>query len=80
MNVHWRAQAMLADPAAEWAAIAAEPGDAAYVLNRYVTVLALIPAAFSFVGACIVGVVVPIWVRSARRCSTACSARSSATS
>jgi hypothetical protein len=59
MNVHRRAQAMLTDPAAVWPAIAAEPGDPAYVLSHYVTVLALIPAAFSFVGASLVGVVVP---------------------
>ncbi len=59
MNVHRRAQAMLVDPAAEWAAIASEPGDPAYVLSHYVTVLALIPAAFSFVGASLVGVVMP---------------------
>jgi len=50
---------MLADPAAEWAAIAGEPGDPAYVLSRYVTVLALIPAAFSFIGASLIGVVTP---------------------
>lgn len=59
MNAHRRAQAMLADPAAEWAAIESEPGDPAYVLSRYVAVLAAIPALFSFVGASIVGVVVP---------------------
>ncbi|MFZ3310382.1 MAG: Yip1 family protein [Xanthobacteraceae bacterium] len=59
MNLHWRAQAMLVDPAAEWAAIASEPGDPAYVLSHYVTVLALIPAVFSFIGASLVGVVMP---------------------
>ena len=40
-------------------AIENEPGDPAYVLSRYVTVLALVPAVFSFIGACVVGVVVP---------------------
>jgi len=59
MNVHARVQAILVDPAAAWNAIAGEPGDPAYVLSRYVTVLATIPAVFSFVGASIVGVVVP---------------------
>ncbi|MGB6568826.1 MAG: hypothetical protein WBF02_16130, partial [Xanthobacteraceae bacterium] len=59
MNVARRARAILADPVAEWAAIASEPGDPAYVLSRYVTVMALVPAVFSFVGACMVGVVVP---------------------
>ena len=38
MNAARRAQAILADPAAEWAAIEKEPGDPAYVLSRYVTV------------------------------------------
>jgi hypothetical protein len=59
MNAHARAQAILVDPAAEWAAIESEPGDPAYVLSRYVTVLAIIPAVFSFIGASIVGVVTP---------------------
>ena len=40
-------------------AIEREPGDPAYVLSRYVAVLALVPAAFSFIGACLVGVIVP---------------------
>lgn len=59
MNAALRAKAILVDPVAEWARIEREAGDPAYVLSRYVTVLALIPAAFSFVGACIVGVVMP---------------------
>ena len=54
-----RAKAILVDPVAEWARIEREAGDPAYVLSRYVTVLALIPAAFSFIGACVVGVVMP---------------------
>ena len=59
MNAARRAQAILADPVREWAAIESEPGDPAYVLSRYVTVLALVPAVFSFIGACVVGVVLP---------------------
>ena len=59
MNAAHRARAILADPAGEWAAIESEPGDPAYVLSRYVTVLALVPATFSFIGACIVGVIMP---------------------
>ena len=55
MNAGRRAMAILVDPAAEWASIAREPGDPAYVLSRYVTVLALVPAAFSFIGASIIG-------------------------
>jgi hypothetical protein len=59
MNVALRARAMLADPFAEWTAIEREPGDPAYLLSRYVAVLALIPAASSFIGASLIGVVVP---------------------
>ncbi len=59
MNAALRAKAILIDPVAEWARIEREAGDPAYVLSRYVTVLALIPAAFSFIGACLVGVVTP---------------------
>ena len=59
MNVPRRAQAMLADPAAAWTAIAGETDDPAYVLSRYVTVLAVIPALFSFLGASAIGVVAP---------------------
>jgi hypothetical protein len=59
MNVAWRAKAILADPSAEWIRIESEPGDAAYLLTSYVAPLALVPAAFDLIGACIVGVVVP---------------------
>ena len=59
MNAVRRAQAILTDPLREWAAIEREPGDPAYVLARYVAVLALVPAVFSFIGACVVGVIMP---------------------
>ncbi len=59
MNAAWRARAILADPADAWARIENEPGDAAYLLTSYVVLLALIPAVFSFIGACVVGIVVP---------------------
>lgn len=59
MNAARRARAMLADPVREWAVIASEPGDPAYVLSRYVTVLALVPAVSGLIGACAIGVVVP---------------------
>jgi hypothetical protein len=59
MNAPRRIIAFLADPAAEWAVIEKEPGDAAYLLSRYVAPLALIPAAFGLVGACVVGTVMP---------------------
>jgi hypothetical protein len=59
MNAHARVLAIMLDPAAAWAAIAREPTDPAYLLSRYVAVLATIPALFSFVGASLVGTVVP---------------------
>lgn len=59
MNAALRARAMLADPFAEWALVARETGDPAYLLSRYVAVLALIPAAFSFIGASLIGVEMP---------------------
>jgi hypothetical protein len=52
--------AILADPGAEWAAIDKEPGDAAYLLSRYVAPLAIIPAVFGLIGACVIGTVVPV--------------------
>jgi Yip1 domain len=59
MNVARRAYRILADSRAEWSEIANESGDAAYLLTGYVAVLALIPAIFGFIGACIVGVTIP---------------------
>lgn len=61
MNAALRAYAILADPSAEWMKIETETetGDAAYLLTGYVTLLALIPAVSGFIGACVVGVVVP---------------------
>lgn len=59
MNVIQRATALLADPSREWQAIEREPGDPAYVLSRYVTALAAVPAVSSFVGASLVGVIEP---------------------
>ena len=59
MNPARRAMAMLADPSAEWARIERESGDPAFLLSRYVAVLALIPAIFGFVGASRIGAMVP---------------------
>lgn len=59
MNAAARAHRVLADPSAEWITIESEGGDAAYLLTGYVTRLALIPAIFGFIGACIVGVIEP---------------------
>jgi hypothetical protein len=59
MNAAWRAQAILSDPADEWTRIENESGEAAYLLAGYVAPLAVIPAAFGFIGSCVVGTVVP---------------------
>jgi hypothetical protein len=59
MKAAWRAKAMLLDPAAEWPAIERESGDPAYLLSRYVAVLALVPAVCGFIGASVIGAVVP---------------------
>jgi Yip1 domain len=59
MNPVLRAKAMLVDPFAEWARIERESGDPAFLLSRYVAVLALVPALFGFVGACFIGAITP---------------------
>jgi len=59
MNAARRAKAILVDPVREWETIESEPGDPAYVLSRYVTVLAAVPAVFSFIGASVIGVTAP---------------------
>jgi len=55
MNAALRAKAMLVDPFAEWPRIEQESGDPAFLLSRYVAVLALIPALASFIGASLIG-------------------------
>jgi hypothetical protein len=60
MNTARRATAMLFDPRAEWARIEQESGSGeAYVLSRYVAVMALVPAVFGFIGRSLIGVIVP---------------------
>jgi len=59
MHAILRVPAILTDPFAEWARIEKEPDDVAYLLLCYVALLALIPAIFGFIGACLVGAVVP---------------------
>jgi hypothetical protein len=59
MKAAWRAKAMLLDPSAEWLMIERESGDPAYLLSRYVAVLALVPAVCGFIGSSVIGVVVP---------------------
>ena len=55
MNAALRAKAMLFDPLAEWARIERESGDPAYLLSRYVAVIAVIPALFGFIGTSVIG-------------------------
>ncbi len=59
MNVASRALGILADPPSEWAKIDGEQNDFIELLTSYVAPLAAIPALSSFIGACVVGVVVP---------------------
>jgi hypothetical protein len=59
MNAARRAKAILVDPVVEWTRIEQEAGDPAFVLTRYVAVLALIPAVFGFLGTSAIGVIVP---------------------
>ncbi|HXW47911.1 MAG TPA: Yip1 family protein, partial [Xanthobacteraceae bacterium] len=59
MNVAARAKAILTDPMAAWSQIEKDAGDASFVLSRYVSVLALIPALAGFAGAALIGVVMP---------------------
>ncbi len=59
MNAFVRAKTLLVDPIAAWRGIEKDIGDPAYLLSRYVAVLALIPALSSFVGATLIGVVTP---------------------
>lgn len=55
----WRVIGILTDPVAEWARIAAKPGEPVGLLIGVAAPLAAVPAAFGFLGACIVGVVMP---------------------
>jgi Yip1 domain len=59
MNVALRAKALLIDPLLEWGHIEQETSDPAYLLSRYVAVLALIPALFGFIGTSLIGVTLP---------------------
>ena len=59
MNAFVRAKAILVDPGAAWRGIERDIGDPAYLLSRYVAVLALIPALSGFVGATLIGVITP---------------------
>lgn len=50
---------VLIDPFAEWERIETEPGEPVGLLIGVVAPLAALPAVFGFVGACMVGVIVP---------------------
>jgi hypothetical protein len=54
-----RAKAIMVDPVSTWASIEKDPGDPAYILSRYVALLALIPALAGFVGATLIGATAP---------------------
>lgn len=59
MKNFFRAAAILIDPAAAWPRVAAEPADWLDLMTRYVALVALIPALSGFIGACVIGVIVP---------------------
>jgi len=59
MNAVARAKAILFEPAAAWPGIEKDVGDPAFLLSRYVAVLALIPALSGFVGATLIGAIAP---------------------
>jgi Yip1 domain len=59
MNAAARAKAILVDPATAWHGIEKDIGDPAFLLSRYVAVLALIPALSSFIGATLIGAIAP---------------------
>jgi hypothetical protein len=59
MNLMARVKAILVDPAAAWLQIEKDLGDAAWLLRHYVAALALISPLAGFVGAALIGVVMP---------------------
>jgi Yip1-like protein len=59
MNAAARAKAILVDPAMAWQRIEKDIGDPAFLLSRYVAVLALIPALSGFIGATLIGAIAP---------------------
>jgi hypothetical protein len=59
MNAAARAKSILVDPATAWQVIEKDIGDPAFLLSRYVAVLALIPALSSFIGATLIGTIAP---------------------
>jgi Yip1 domain len=56
MNALLRAKSILIRPLDEWEQIEQETDDPAYILARYVVLLAIIPSLSGFIGACLIGV------------------------
>ena len=59
MKATARAKAILVDPATAWRGIEKDIGDPAFLLSRYVAVLALIPALSGFIGTTLIGTLAP---------------------
>jgi hypothetical protein len=59
MNAIVRTATLLVDPSAGWTRVEKEPDDAIFLLSGYVALLALIPALAGFIGASLIGVIVP---------------------
>lgn len=59
MHLLLRVLGILLDPAAEWQRIEKESYGPADLMLRYAAPLAAIPPVFGFIGACVVGVIVP---------------------
>ena len=54
-----RTASLLVDPPAGWTRVEKEPGDVIFLLSGYVSILGLVPALSRFIGASLIGVVVP---------------------
>ena len=59
MKNFFHAAAILIDPTAAWPRVAKEPANWRDLMTHYVALVALIPALSGFIGACIIGVIVP---------------------
>lgn len=59
MHLLLRVLGILVDPAAEWGRIEKEADGPVDLMLRYVAPLAAIPPVFGFIGACVIGVIVP---------------------
>jgi hypothetical protein len=57
MNTVQRARSIITGPLIEWDRIERETDDPAYILTRYVALLAIIPSLFGFIGVSVIGVI-----------------------